>query len=109
MARETHFRLNVTCYKGNVHAPVHHPVGDSESNAPFGTSGSLDSLFDCPHVVKLALCDMAGLNSSFLVDNEASVENVFGNTGIRLIFTPQSRHQKIVSRYDYLSFVHVQA
>jgi hypothetical protein len=98
MAREMRFRLSVTCYRGNVHAPVHHPLGNSEANSPFGTFGSLDSLFDCPHVVKLTLCDMAGLNSSFLANSEDAVDSIFSNTGIRLLFTPHYRHQKSVSR-----------
>ena len=90
-------RANVTRYGGNPHAPVQHPLARSDALARHGAA-PLDTLFECPHVVKLTLCDLAGLNRTLLVESEAAVEEVFGASDCRLVFTPQNRHQKTVSR-----------
>jgi hypothetical protein len=90
--------INVIAYTGNAHAPVPHPCGTSEANARFGTLGSLDSLFDCPNVVKHVLCDNNHLNAIFLVGSDSDVDDIFGQTGIRLLFSPTKRHSKTVSR-----------
>ena len=74
------------------------PAGTSEDNSRFGTLGSLDTFYDCPPVIKHVLCDSAGHSSVFLIPDDRCVDAVFGNTNIRLMFSPTKRHAKTVSR-----------
>lgn len=91
-------KVNVLNYTGNAHAPLRHPAGTSEDNSRFGTLGSLDTFYDCPPVIKHVLCDSAGHSSVFLIPDDRCVDAVFGNTNIRLMFSPTKRHAKTVSR-----------
>lgn len=89
---------SVISFNGSVHASLVRPHGNNDHFAELGTIASLDSVFDCHPLVKHALANEVPLTSSFLVQHEDAVDNIFHNSPIMQLYTPQRCHRKTVSR-----------
>jgi hypothetical protein len=94
--------VNVIEFAGDSHAPLKHPVGTSDRYTALGVSASLDEVFECPMLVKHVLADESPITYAFLAERDDDEQGVFENTDIRLLYSPNFFHRKVVSRFVIL-------
>lgn len=88
----------VMAFTGNVHAPLARPLGGSDRLEKLGAVASLDSVFECPPLVKHVLAAEVPLTSTFLVRRDEDVDAIFNNSNVMQIYSPNRCHRKTVSR-----------
>lgn len=100
-ASSNQYRPHVICLHRSPNEAIPYPAGQASIYSSYGITHTLDQVFEASHVIKLALVDQSGINSTFVGTAHTDVEKLIeDHPRMRNIFTPTASYRVHQSQYN---------